>query len=349
MHLEDCLRQRTAGEEEQERRQQALNQAHAALLAANDELHAMRENVTAIQNRIDAGRETAERLKNEGDSLQNRLKLIEATLNQSDGGMGEAEKLRQQAAEALEIRRSAQAAISEKTGALEEELNRHQAEWMERMNRMQSMRTNQARQAAMQQQMEQRKAELESQRDTEQRREAELNAAMEEAKASLQSEEQRLNELRQSAETLDQSSKQLLQDILTRQRQMQEDAQNARAADTRLRTLKELQDGYEGYQYSVKNALSYAKKQQLSGVRGVVAMLLRVPKEYETAMDMALGGAMQNIVTETEQDAKRLIEYLRQNRLGRATFLPLSTVHGRTLNPNERRVLNMPGCVGVAS
>ena len=99
MHLEDCLRQRTAGEEEQERRQQALNQAHAALLAANDELHAMRENVTAIQNRIDAGRETAERLKNEGDSLQNRLKLIEATLNQSDGGMGEAEKLRQQAAE----------------------------------------------------------------------------------------------------------------------------------------------------------------------------------------------------------------------------------------------------------
>ena len=67
MHLEDCLRQRTAGEEEQERRQQALNQAHAALLAANDELHAMRENVTAIQNRIDAGRETAERLKNEGD------------------------------------------------------------------------------------------------------------------------------------------------------------------------------------------------------------------------------------------------------------------------------------------
>lgn len=349
MHLEDCLRQRTAGEEEQERRQQALNQAHAALLAANDELHAMRENVTAIQNRIDAGRETAERLKNEGDSLQNRLKLIEATLNQSDGGMGEAEKLRQQAAEALEIRRSAQAAISEKTGALEEELNRHQAEWMERMNRMQSMRTNQARQSAMQQQMEQRKAELESQRNTEQRREAELNAAMEEAKASLQSEEQRLNELRQSAETLDQSSKQLLQDILTRQRQMQEDAQNARAADTRLRTLKELQDGYEGYQYSVKNALSYAKKQQLSGVRGVVAMLLRVPKEYETAMDMALGGAMQNIVTETEQDAKRLIEYLRQNRLGRATFLPLSTVHGRTLNPNERRVLNMPGCVGVAS
>ena len=348
-HLEDCLQQRTAGEEEQERRQQALNQAHAALLAANDQLHAMRENVTAIQNRMEVSRETAERLKNEGDSLQNRLKLIEATLNQSDGGMGEAEKLREQAAEALEVRRAAQTSISEKTAELEEALNRHQTEWMERMNRMQSMRTNQARQAAMQQQMEQRKGELEAQREAEQNREAELNAAVEEAKASLHGEEEHLNELRQNAEALDQSSKQLLQEILLRQRQMQEDAQNARAADTRLRTLKELQDGYEGYQYSVKNALNYAKKQRLSGVRGVVAMLLKVPREYETAMDMALGGAMQNIVTETERDAKQLIEYLRQNRLGRATFLPLSTVHGRTLNANERRVLNMPGCVGVAS
>ncbi len=348
-HLEDCLQQRTAGEEEQERRQQALSQAHAALLAANDQLHAMRENVTAIQNRMEVSRETAERLKNEGDSLQNRLKLIEATLNQSDGGMGEAEKLRKQAAEALEVRRAAQTTISEKTAELEEALNRHQTEWMERMNRMQSMRTNQARQAAMQQQMEQRKGELEAQREAEQNREAELNAAVEEAKASLHGEEEHLNELRQNAEALDQSSKQLLQEILLRQRQMQEDAQNARAADTRLRTLKELQDGYEGYQYSVKNALNYAKKQRLSGVRGVVAMLLKVPREYETAMDMALGGAMQNIVTETERDAKQLIEYLRQNRLGRATFLPLSTVHGRTLNSNERRVLNMPGCVGVAS
>ena len=130
---------------------------------------------------------------------------------------------------------------------------------------------------------------------------------------------------------------------------MQEDLQSARALDTRLRTLKELQDGYEGYQYSVKNALTYAKRAQLKGVHDVVAMLLSVPREYETAMDMALGAGMQNIVTETEQDAKTLIDYLRKNRLGRATFLPLNTITGRTLNAREREVLKMKGCIGVAS
>lgn len=90
--------------------------------------------------------------------------------------------------------------------------------------------------------------------------------------------------------------------------------------DTRLKTLKELQDGYEGYQYAVRNALTYARRSGLKGVHDVVAMLLQVPREYETAMDMALGGAMQNIVTETEQDAKVLIDYLRKTGLGRATF-----------------------------
>ncbi|MBQ7885936.1 MAG: hypothetical protein IJ313_03480, partial [Clostridia bacterium] len=97
------------------------------------------------------------------------------------------------------------------------------------------------------------------------------------------------------------------------------------------------------------NALTYAKRAKLSGVHDVVAMLVHVPREYETAMDMALGAAMQNIVTETEQDAKTLIDYLRKNRLGRATFLPLNTIKGRTLNAREREVLGMKGCIGVAS
>ena len=64
---------------------------------------------------------------------------------------------------------------------------------------------------------------------------------------------------------------------------------------------------------------------------------------------MVLGGALQNIIVETEQDAKRMIEYLRQNRYGRATFLPVSAVTGRTLSQFERQALNTPGCLGVLS
>ena len=90
----------------------------------------------------------------------------------------------------------------------------------------------------------------------EEEREEALNALLEEAKAALENDQAQLDELKSGAEAFEQRTKQLLQDILARQKQMQEDLQSARALDTRLRTLKELQDGYEGYQYSVKNALT---------------------------------------------------------------------------------------------
>ncbi|MBP3646864.1 MAG: chromosome segregation protein SMC [Clostridia bacterium] len=347
--LEEATARREAGENEQEAIQQALSMAHDALLRQNDALHAAREALSDIKNRIFNGGETIERLDGESESLRARLRLIEATMTQSDGGLNEAEKLLADAKNALEMRRAAHQQATEKADALESELSAHKSYIMDRMNRMQNVRTSHARQSAMQQQMTLRREEISAQIAQEENRESALSAALDEARANLRMEEDTLQELREGAENFERTTRQLLQDILARQKQVQEDLQTARATETRLRTLKELQDGYEGYQYAVKNALTYAKRAQLKGVHDVVAMLVHVPREYETAMDMALGAAMQNIVTETEQDAKTLIDYLRKNRLGRATFLPLSTIRGRTLNAREREVLKMKGCVGVAS
>ncbi|MEG1890344.1 MAG: chromosome segregation protein SMC [Clostridia bacterium] len=348
-HLSDVQGQRDASEEALETLQRALSEAHDALLLTSDRLHAARENAAAIENRLQNDASTADRLKSEGESLRARMALIRATINQNGGGIAEAEALRKGAEEALAVRKAAYAAATDGAQALEDELTAHKASIMERMNSMQNVRATQARQSAMQQQMSARRDELLSQLAAEDARDAELGEALSGAKGNLQSEQDRLSGLQADAEALEQSTRQRLTDILQSQKQMQEDAQTARGMDTRLKTLKELQDGYEGYQYAVRNALTYAKRQHLSGVHDVVAMLLHVPREYETAMDMALGGAMQNIVTETEQDAKQLIDYLRQNRLGRATFLPLTTVRGRTLTVHERGVLAMKGCVGVAS
>lgn len=349
MALEAATGMRTRGEEELEGIQQALSQAHDALLRQNDALHAARESLSEIRNRIVNGGDNIERLDGEIESLNARLRLIEATMTQSDGGLSEAESLLGKAQEALDGRRAAHAAATENAQKLEDELSAHKAHIMDRMNRMQNVRTSQARQSAMQQQMTLRRQEIVSQLENEKQREEALTEALGQAQQNLANEQALLDELKAGAEAFEQRTKQLLQDILARQKQMQEDLQSARAMDTRLKTLKELQDGYEGYQYSVKNALTYAKRTGLKGVHDVVAMLIHVPREYETAMDMALGAAMQNIVTETEEDAKTLIDYLRKNRLGRATFLPLNTIKGRTLNAREREVLKLDGCIGVAS
>ncbi len=120
-----------------------------------------------------------------------------------------------------------------------------------------------------------------------------------------------------------------------------------REAASRLKMLEQMQRDYEGYGGAVKEVLRHFSGN--SGLHGVVADILSVPKDFEKAVEMALGGAMQNIVCSREEDAKEMIDYLRQNRYGRATFLPMTSVRGRVLNSFERQVLSMDGCMGLAS
>ncbi len=115
----------------------------------------------------------------------------------------------------------------------------------------------------------------------------------------------------------------------------------------RAKLLEDLERNLEGFAQSVKAVMKEAGRGTLSGICGPVTRLFKVPREYAVALETALGAAMQNIVVETEQDAKRAIGFLKQRDLGRATFLPLSTIRGNVLDLGE--VADMPGFVGVAS
>ena len=111
--------------------------------------------------------------------------------------------------------------------------------------------------------------------------------------------------------------------------------------------MQEMADAHEGYGQPVRQALLRAGDDPR--VHGVVAQLMQVPQELETALEMVLGGSLQHIVTRDEETAKELIDWLRDNKLGRTTFLPVSAVTPRSLTPKEREVLSLPGCLGVAS
>ena len=118
--------------------------------------------------------------------------------------------------------------------------------------------------------------------------------------------------------------------------------------ESKYKFLVETEKEKEGYQKSVKTLLKECEKiKELGkGVRGALAELIDVPENMETAIEMALGGALQNVITENEQDAKRLIEYLRTNNLGRASFLPISTVKGTKIGKIKGAT---DGVYGVAS
>ncbi|WP_101696741.1 chromosome segregation protein SMC [Clostridium minihomine] len=114
----------------------------------------------------------------------------------------------------------------------------------------------------------------------------------------------------------------------------------------RVRLLEEMERNLEGFAHSVKTVMKEVSRGTLSGIHGPVSRLLHVPAEYALAVETALGASMQNIVVETEQDAKRAISLLKQRDSGRATFLPLSTIQGNLLQ--EKGLFDCPGFVGVA-
>lgn len=121
-----------------------------------------------------------------------------------------------------------------------------------------------------------------------------------------------------------------------------------RIKESRLKFLIETEKEKEGYIKSVKSLLQDCEnvKDLGKGMHGVLANIIDVPDDLETSIEMCLGASLQNIVTETEEDAKKLVEHLRKNNLGRASFLPISSVKGKKLDKIKG---NEKGVIGIAS
>lgn len=115
----------------------------------------------------------------------------------------------------------------------------------------------------------------------------------------------------------------------------------------RANILEDLEKNLEGFAHSVKTVMNLSRHGKIGGIHGPVSRLIKVPTDYTVAIETALGGAMQNIVTGNEEDAKRAIRTLKENKGGRATFLPIATIKPRYLNENG--IDSCFGFVGVAS
>ena len=122
-----------------------------------------------------------------------------------------------------------------------------------------------------------------------------------------------------------------------------------RIKESRLKFLKETEKEKEGYIKSVKSLLIECEKNKefAKGIYGTLNNIIEVEKKYQTAIEMALGSVLQNIITETEEDAKRLVEFLRNNNIGRASFLPISSVKGNKINSINTK--NIEGICEIAS
>ncbi len=116
--------------------------------------------------------------------------------------------------------------------------------------------------------------------------------------------------------------------------------------ESRLGNLRNFTERYEGYSSSIKKVME--QKPKYPGIIGVVSDIIEVQQKYETAVETALGGNIQNIVTKDEATAKKMIEFLKQNKFGRATFLPLNAITAKEASQDEK-ILKAQGVIGYAN
>lgn len=320
-------------------KQQELNETLLDSGNKEGQINVLREQIRAVERNEELTKERIEAVSRE---IQDKEQERAAQQTEKEGLSKRAEVL-------LNSLTAAQEELSEaaiRADSLEQAITDGKAELIEALNEKSGLSVKKQRYDTMLEQIQVRGSEvagkllqMKSEEEGWERRilEQEKKAAVLKAQIEARSRQAKALEA-ETAETA-----KALRDL---SRELNNTQQDYHMAHTKYESLRNLSERYEGYGNSIRRVME--ARTQISGVRGVVADLIDVPKEYETAVETALGGSIQNIVTDTEQTAKRLIEYLKKNRYGRATFLPLNAVSGREEGFSSQ-ILSEPGVLGPAS
>lgn len=219
-------------------------------------------------------------------------------------------------------------------------------EMIELLNSKASTKARQQRYDTMQEQVNIRKAQISKRLLEHKSEEEELQFILNECEHKYQEAKDNYQALLAQEEKLKQKS----QECQTKQAEIIQSLEQNQAQyhreQSRLESLVNIAERYDGYGNSIRRVME--KKETEPGLLGVVADLIQVDKQYEVAIETALGGSVQNIVTSDEETAKKMIGYLKKNRFGRATFLPLTSVGKKSYQVNQA-ALKETGVIGLGS
>lgn len=291
--------------------------------SANSNDEHIAERIKSIEEQIEERNEEKQKLLKQKFAMTNDLDNARAHQNES-----EAEFVR----------------LTKEQEELKEAIDSNNKAIYDILNQMGLIRTNMQRYQTMLEQIGLRKAELNSRLINYKTDETQFDSTISKQQKEVQSIEDNINNLLKEVNKLELRQQNLReQQKLDEQKLASAKEQNMRAV-SRRETLKNIAERYEGYGNSIKKVMECREKEP--GIIGVVADIVKADKKYETAIETALGGTIQNIVTEDENTAKAMISYLKENRLGRATFLPLSNMNPRI---NREDLKNEKGFIGYAS
>ncbi len=200
---------------------------------------------------------------------------------------------------------------------------------------------------AMMEQFLARKAQLAQELELAEGRQHDQQIHLEVLEQAEREAQQKAAYLQKELDALEKDRLQAEEQLQKKEKELQQQEIFLFEGNSRLNLLTELEKEHEGFYGSVKALLKW-KESGNHNICGAIGELLKVEEQYETAIEAALGGALQNIVTETEDDAKNAIRYLKEHRLGRATFLPVSAIQAKPFGAGLS-VLEEPAVIGLAS
>ena len=331
---------------EREERAAELRESLQALI---QEVEAQEGQANVLRERLAASRreqarvEDEKRAAEEGETgMRRRIETLEGEIAREGEAVAAREERQAALDRALEEAETAAARLETEAEDAKERVIRF-------MNDMGDVKSEQARLTALGEAIDRQLTSLSAGAEEDSRVAADLTRAVEDAEGVWDEENDRLKALNEAAREISERTRRAGEEYERLTAESQKLLSIKQELGSRLKLLTEMQRDYEGYNLSVKQVLMEAERRGGAGVHGVVASILHAPQRLERALDMVLGGTLQNVVVDRDEDAKAMIEYLKRNRYGRATFLPISSIRGRTLDMGERRVLSMPGCVGLAS
>ncbi len=311
----------------------------------DEQVHSCENSIALLKNDIKNNSENVQRIRQELERQEGQAGSIAAQIEERKGRLGEIEGDMAACQKKLDALAESVREVLGSAGSLSKELER-----LQERERLETASAGEAKEllsalAAAAQELYDREEKLSQELQEQEDKASQAQEALDGTKKELD----KVTEDRDAARNVIsgyqmrlQSRQRKLDQVQEKHRRLQMDENNL---NSRIKMLAEMEKMYEGYSKAVKLVMNEAERGGLRGIRGPVAGLIHVPDQYAVAIEIALGGAMQNLVVERDEDGKNAINYLKRRDGGRATFLPMNTI--RPSDFRDKGVEREDGFVGM--
>lgn len=320
------------------------NQARDKLLHIVEEINKVTNQSQLNEERISGIDKEMARLSRDISDLTGRLKREKANRAELQESRREIAEKAEEALALLQSKAEKHSSLAREASELSEAVEEGRSRLFQLHNRISSMNSEIKSYDSIKETLAKRRKQLISDTEGADRNSAKNNAQLERAKA----EREELSAQAARAQSALQGLMAEQQKLTARNRELNVQIEDLKVKGgqktSRKKTIEEMENNYEGYNYAVK----YIMKAGLPGIEGVVAELMDVPTGYEVAIETALGGQMQNVICDTDNNAKKAVNALKESKAGRLTFLPVASIKASRARVDSR-IEGDPGYAGLAS